>query len=101
MSEYGGWPTVDELRKVLNVDNDGADGWEPTLARVLEAAIDQVKADVGAWDDLLDLPDHSHAQAALRMAELLSLRPESAAVASTDPTYQRLLKGRRRRFAIS
>lgn len=97
----GEWPTVDELRRVLNVENDGADGWETTLQRVLNAAIEQVKSDVGDWDEITDLPDDNHAQAALRMAELMSLRPEGAAVVLNDPTYMRLMRGRHRRFAIS
>lgn len=101
MSEYGGWPTIDELRKVLDVDPN-SDAWNTTLERVLESAIAQVKSDIGSWDDIVDEPPTPKlAQAALRMAELLALRPESAAAASADPTYRLLLKGRIRRFAIS
>jgi hypothetical protein len=101
MSDYGGWPTLIELRKVLDVDPE-SNAWDETLARVLESAIERVKGDVGSWDDLLDEPPPPKlAQAALRMAELLSLRPETASAASNDPTYLRLLAGHRRRFAIS
>lgn len=102
MSDYLNcdWPTIAELKQVLDVDPQSAD-WTLTLSRVLASAIQQVKDDIGAWDDLLDLPTCKQAQAALRMAELLSLRPETAATASADPTYQRLLFGSHRRFAIS
>ena len=93
------WPDVDELKKVLNVSEEG--DWDLTLGRVLASAIAKVKADVGTWDDEVDEPDDSLAQAALRMAELLSLRPEAAVGAVADPTYQRLLFGHRRRFAFS
>lgn len=101
MSEYAGWPTLAELRKVLDVDPEST-AWDTTLERVLDSAIERVKSDVGSWDDLLDEPPPPKlAQAALRMAELLSLRPDAAAAAVTDPTYLRLLAGHRRRFAIS
>lgn len=102
MSEYGvcDWPTLAELRKVLDVD-PASTAWDATLERVLTTAIQQVKDDIGAWDDLIDVPTCKQAQAALRMAELTALRPESAVAANADPTYQRLLSGSRRRFAIS
>lgn len=95
------WPTTDELKQVLNVDTDG-DDWTTTLERVMESAIARVKLDVGDWDEGTDEPTAQLAQAALRMGELISLRPETASTAgANDPTYQRLLKGHRRRFAIS
>lgn len=93
------WPDVSELAQVLDLQNIG--DWETTLDRVLQSAINRVKADVGGWDESTDVPDEQLAQAALRMAELLSLRPESAIAASNDPTYSRLMVGHRRRFAIS
>lgn len=102
MSDYQtcDWPTLAELRKVLDVDPDST-AWDATLERVLTSAIQQVKDDIGTWDELINLPTCKQAQAALRMAELLALRPESAVAAVSDPTYQRLLTGSRRRFAIS
>ena len=101
MSYPGEWPTCTELRQILDIPNVEADEWDVTVARVLASAIERVKDDIGAWDDLLDVPDDNMAQAALRMAELMSLRPEGAAATINDPTYWRLLAGRRRRFAIS
>lgn len=104
MTDYSScdWPTITELKAVLNVDPDETK-WDDlgTLQRVLTSAIQQVKDDIGTWDDLIDVPTCKQAQAALRMAELLSLRPETAGAASNDPTYQRLLTGSHRRFAIS
>lgn len=97
----GEWPTVEELRRVLDIPSAEADEWTVTVTRVLDSAIERVKSDIGAWDDLLDVPDDNMAQAALRMAELMSLRPEGAQATINDPTYWRLLAGRRRRFAIS
>jgi len=94
----GEWPTVEELKQVLDITSDD---WEVTVERVLESAIARVKADVGAWDDILDEPDYNLAQAALRMGELLALRPEAAVGAASDPTYQRLIYGHRRRFGIA
>ena len=92
------WPGPDELKRVLDVTSED---WDETLDRVLSSAIDRVKHDVGTWDDETDEPDDSLSQAALRMAELLALRPEAAAQARTDPTYSMLLKGHRRRFAVA
>lgn len=93
------WPEATELAKVLNVDNDPAN-WTDTVERIMAAAIDQVKDDVGDWDDDVDEPDEALAQAALRLGELIAERP-TATDNPEDPTYQRLLKGHRRRFAIS
>jgi hypothetical protein len=100
--DYGlcDWPTLEEVRRVLDVDPN-SNAWDTTLERVRLSAIQQVKNDVGDWDEMLDTPTCKLAQAALRMAELLSLRPEGAAVANQDPTYRRLMSGQIRRFAIS
>ena len=101
------WPELDELKQVLDVTSTDWDGGSVSggdtsrLTRLLSAAIDKVKADVGGWDDLVDVPDDSLAQAALRMGELLALRPEAAAQAVSDPTYQRLLYGHRRTFGVA
>jgi hypothetical protein len=95
------WPDTDELAQVLNVDN--VEDWQTTLDRVLASAIAQVKADIGLWDDYgLDVPTESHAQAALRLAELLSARSGvDAASLTNDPTYRRLMHGTRRVFGIA
>ena len=108
------WPELDEFKQLLNVtseDLDGDDGYELTrLSRVLAAAIERVKVDVGNWDEYEDEPTERLAQAALRMAELLATRPEGSAAlrlapslagSVTDPTYQRLIFGHRRVFGIA
>ncbi len=102
------WPQLDELKQVLDVESVDWDGViddygnGPTrLTRLLAAAIERVKLDVGNWDEYVDVPDDNLSQAALRMAELIALRPGAAASASDDPTYQRLLFGHRRRFGIA
>lgn len=98
------WPELDELKQVLDVTSDDWDGeYDGTrLTRLLAAAIDRVKGDVGDWDEYTDEPDDNLASAALRMAELMALKPElAAAVGMTDPTYSRLLYGRRRKFGIA
>lgn len=93
------WPTTTELAQVLDVEN--VTDWGETLDRVVESAIARVKLDVGNWEEYDDVPDDMLAQAALRMGELLALRPEAAAQASQDPTYQRLLFGHRRTFGFA
>jgi hypothetical protein len=98
------WPELDELKQVLDVTSSDWDGdYDATrLTRLLAAAIEKVKEDVGGWDDYVDLPDDNLAQAALRMAELLALKPEiSAQLGTNDPTYQRLIYGHRRTFGFA
>jgi hypothetical protein len=92
------WPDTDELQQVLNITSDD---WDVTLDRVRSAAISKVKRDVGLWDELVDEPDDALAQAALRMAEMISERPTTPIVhLANDPAYQSLLSGHRRSFGI-
>jgi hypothetical protein len=96
------WPTETELAQVLNIDDP--DAWTITIDRVLAAAIEAVKAEVGLWDDdeYGDEPDERLAQAALRMAELIAQRPEASnAELRADPAYRRLVSGHRRVFGIA
>ena len=93
------WPTADELKQVLDITSTD---WDDTIDRVLATAIEQVKLDVGAWDEYEDEPTDKMAQAALRMGELIGLRPDAVAgVNNLDPTYLRLLTGQRRTFSIA
>jgi hypothetical protein len=95
----GEWPTVDELKKSLDQPNDDFD---PQLDRHLDSAIEQVKLDVGDWDDVVDEPDASLAQAALLLAIRIASDPAQAPrILSRDVGYERLLKGHRRRFGIA
>ena len=116
------WPELDELKQVLDVTSDDWDG-EPLsggdednqtgLTRLLATAIAAIKAYVGNWDEDVDEPDDNLSQAALRLAELLALKPELAATvvggrgvrmtsfAAADPTLSTLLYGRRRSFGIA
>lgn len=93
------WPEAEELAQVLNVEN--VDDWGTTLERVLVSAIVHVKSLTGAWDEEVDAPTDNQAQAALRMAELLSLRPEATPQSVKDPTFARLMTGQRRRFGMA
>lgn len=94
------WPTLDEFAQVVDVTNK--DDWETTLDRVLASAISKVKADVGKWDSATDEPDEALAQAALRMAELMSERPTgNSAELARDPAYRALIFGHRRVFGVS
>ena len=106
------WPDLDELKQVLDVTSSDWDGdYDGTrLSRLLEAAIAKVKADVGNWDEYEDEPDDALAQAALRMAELMALKPEimaglsvrvSGRMLNNDPTYIHLLYGHRRSFGVA
>lgn len=102
------WPELDEVKQLLDITSDDWDGEEDDygdgstrLSRLLEAAIAKVKADVGNWDDDTDVPTARLSQAALRMAELMALKPDLAAGTVHDPTYERLLSGHRRRFGFA
>lgn len=95
------WPDTEELKLILDLKDDPAD-WTQTLDRVLNSAIAYVKSEIGDWNEDTDAPTDNQAQAALRMAELMALRPQSSAQAgSKDPAYQRLMYGQHRRFGIS
>lgn len=94
------WPEVEELKRVLDVDPEST-VWEDTLDRILASAIARVKSEVGNWDEYQE-PTDAQSQAALRMAELLALRPDAApASVSRDSVYVALLYGSRRRFGLS
>ena len=106
------WPQLDELKQVLDVESDDWDGSEdsgdgPTrLTSLLQTAIAKVKQDVGAWDEYEDEPDVSLQRAALRLAELMALKPEVLAAVTRgaivgDPAYQAFLYGHRRVFGIA
>ena len=100
MSQYGGeWPTISEFRKIVDVPQDDT-YWQTTLARQLAAGIELVKAQVGTWDELIDVPDDNLSGAALRAAFLLSLKEAPAAIIA-DSVFATYMNGRRRRFAIS
>lgn len=92
------WPTLEELKQVLDVTSDD---WDLTAERVLESAIAETKLRVGNWDEFTDEPDCALSQHALRLAELISLRPEAAANTITDPTLERLMRGHRRTFGVA
>jgi hypothetical protein len=89
MSDYGcDWPTLAEIRTLLDVDpNSTAHDWD--IDAIRQSAIQQVKNDTGAWDDLIDEPDCNLKAAATRMAWLMAQSPQAAAAASADPTYAR------------
>lgn len=102
------WPQLDELKQVLDIDSDDWDGIADTgqgptrLSRLLEAAIAYVKKDVGAWDEIMDMPDADLAAAALRRAELMALRPQEVpGGVGRDETYESYMLGHRRRFGVS
>ena len=94
------WPTLEEFRVLLDVDPLSTIH-DSDIGKILASAIQHVKDEIGAWDDLMDLPDCSLSAAALRMAWLMAQSPQAAAAASADPTYARHIRGHRRRFAIS
>ena len=95
------WPTLDALKQTLDVTSTDWDG-EHHLDGVRQAAIEQVKLDVGDWDDVADVPDDSLARAAHLLAVRIAREPSQAPAeaARLDPGYHRLLKGHRRRFPI-
>ena len=96
------WPTADDLNRLLNVDPAEADRMTGIIDGWVASAINRVKGDVGLWDADVDEPNENLSAAALRMAELIALRPEAQpGVLVTDPAYQRLITGYRRRFGVA
>lgn len=94
----GAWPTVDDLKQ--RVDVEGTEAWNTDLESAMQAGIDRVKGDVGAWDEDVDEPDDSLYQASLRAAEMLRSN-ETAPLLEKDPQYLGLLRGHRREFGIA
>ncbi len=101
------WPLLAELKQVLDVTSDDWDGDDndTRLTALLAAAIDHVKEDVAGsveeFDEDPGEPTTKQARAALRMAELMALKPELVAGLARDPTYDRLIRGNRRAFGVS
>ena len=101
------WPDLDELKQYLNVPSDEWDGTAGAthFTRTLSAAITRIKLEVAgtaeAYDDLYEEPTEAHAQAALRMAELIAMRPDVSPSVRQDPTLRRLLYGQRRVFGVA
>lgn len=93
------WPSVDDLKQVLNIESDDWD-WKATLD--LNAGIAIAKKLRGNWDEGTDEPDDALSQAALRLAELVAERPDATPGAlAHDPTVERLLYGQRQSFGIA
>ncbi len=106
MTVYSDWPTLDELKQVLDVTSEDWDGdLDGTrLTAVLESAIEHVKRETG-FTDYEDFPSVGQSRAALRMAELMALRPDSSAqfeaqVGQSDQAYKNHLYGEHKRWGI-
>lgn len=99
MSYPGSWPTLAELKKIIDVDPN-SDDFDVTIQRQLDAAIALVKAQVGEWDELIDVPDDQLSGAALRAAYLLSLKETPTAIV-LDQVFMTYMSGHHRRFAIA
>jgi hypothetical protein len=98
------WPTLDELKQWRDVTGSEWDGAADSshFTRELAAAVAQVKIDIGEWVEDYDTPDASLGEAAMRMAVLIRANAEiPTTLLSSDPVYQRCLKGHRKRFAIA
>jgi hypothetical protein len=99
MSYHGAWPTLAELKRIVNVQ-EADHSFDVTIERQLDAGIALVKAETGAWDDVVDMPDDQLAGAALRAAYLLSLK-ESPAQIVRDKVFETYMHGHRRRFSFA
>jgi hypothetical protein len=95
------WPEVDEVVQLLDIGDD--QGTVDHLQHALDSAIEQVKKDVGNWDDDSDTPTESQRQAALRAVQVLRVNaPDDGwRTLRADRIYQGLIFGTRRRFGIS
>jgi hypothetical protein len=94
------WPELAELKQVLDVTSEDWDGDDDDsrLTGLLAAAVQHVKDETGQDTET---PSVNLSRAALRMAELMALKPELVAqLGFTDPTYERFIYGQRRQFGI-
>lgn len=101
------WPDLEELKQRLDLgdsddwdgEGESSEGDETRLSRLLEAAIAWVKEKVGEWDEDVDVPTPSLAQAALERAVELTtdVTPQPGVI----PHSESLLYGSRRRFGVA
>ena len=95
------WPDVEEAILLLDI---GDQEWvEAHLEHSLEAAIERVKADVGDWDEYVDVPDERLRQAALRAVQVLRVNAPDDGWRGLpdDHIYQALIHGHRRAFGVA
>lgn len=109
------WPTLDQVKQQLGVDNSAADD---VLQNGLDAAIEQVQIDVAGTVENFDVeyyngPTASLSQAALILAVMACKAPDAPygvaavfdtgglRVAAEHPTYLRMLVGQRRTFPLA
>jgi hypothetical protein len=87
------WPTTTDLKQRLDITSSD---WDDHMDRLLASAIGWVKAKLGDWDEEMDVPTDSLAQAALERAVELATNGEQA------PPLKSVahLYGHRRRFGI-
>jgi len=107
------WPVLEELKQRLNVESDEWDGEstsgdddETRLSRLLAAAIAWAKEKRGEWDEDVDEPTATLAQAALERA--VELATDALPPSGKDrfgnsitPKSEQLLFGQRRRFGVA
>jgi hypothetical protein len=93
------WPTLEELKKIVDVDPN-SDEFDVTIQRQLDAAIALVKQQVGAWDEVIDTCDDQLSGAVLRAAYLMSLKESPTAIV-LDQVFATYMHGHHRRFAIA
>ena len=91
------WPTTAELKQRLNIESDD---WDDHMDRLLEAAVQWVKAKVGDWNEDTDEADDALAQAALERAVEQATTGDIPAGVSVARKSESLLYGHRRRFGI-
>lgn len=99
MSYAAAWPTLAELKRIVNVEQSDV-SFDVTIQRQLDVAIELVKAEVGSWDDVIDIPNAQLSGAALRAAYLLSLK-ESPAQILMDKVFATYMHGQHRRFSFA
>jgi hypothetical protein len=88
------WPTTAELKQRLDITSSD---WDDHMDRLIASGIAWVKAKVGDWDEVYDVPFDALSQAALERAVELATNGETApAVKSEEQLY-----GHRRRFGIA
>jgi hypothetical protein len=103
------WPELEELKKLLDVEDQasGEGDWDEHLELLLEAGISAVKEDT-SWDEATSVVTEKLHHAALRAAILL--RPNAPLSQpggarhqdlESDPVYQSLIMGKRRRFGTA
>lgn len=96
------WPDQEALTRVLNFTDDQDDVMLANIDSSLASAIEVIKGQRGYWDETNDVPTANLSSAALRLAQLMLLEPDTSVESLLrDAAVRAYMTGKHRRFAVA